>query len=126
MHDPLPSYKEIAFSFSDYGFDCPVGAWRARLDCKAWGKKRNILLFFTEVGTDKSYCACVFNETYHQPESGGIDFRDSGKPGQLFELETGKTKSGRSKLISARIIASPEEEKPSADTRTAAALVPVP
>lgn len=123
MPEPLPSYKEIGLSLKDYSFNCPVGPWRAQLVGKAWGKIRNIILFFDEVGTAKYYCVCVFNESWHKAEDGGIDFRYGGKVGEYFELETGKTRTGKTKLVAARIIASPVE--PSADAQTPDTLMPV-
>ncbi len=108
--DELPSYKELTFDFGEFSFDCPVGVWRARLRCKAWGKRRNILLYFTEIGTEKGYCISVFKETCHAADDRRIDFRRTGKKGQLFELETGKTRTGRTRFLSARIVTGPEDE----------------
>jgi len=109
--DPLPSYKELGLDFEEFPFDCPVGVWRGRLCCKAWGKRRNILLYFTEITTDKGYCLCVFNETYHAAEDGRIDFRRTGQAGQIFELETGRTRTGRTRFLSARVISETDGER---------------
>jgi len=121
MLDPLPNYKSVAW---DSTFECPVGVWRARLDAKAWGKRRNILLYFCELGTENQYCISVFNETYHAADDRRIDFRRTGEPGQLFELQTAKTRTGRTRFVSARIIAEPENNDPD-DTAAPEALMPV-
>jgi hypothetical protein len=110
--DELPSYKELTFDFGGFSFDCPVGVWRARLRCKAWGKRRNILLYFTEIGAEKGYCISVFHETYHAADDRRIDFRRTGRPGGLFELETGKTRTGRTRFLSAKVLAEAESDGP--------------
>jgi hypothetical protein len=121
--DELPSYKDLPYCF-EYTFHCPVGMWRARLDAKAGGKQRTILLYFTEEGTGKRYLIAVFNTSYYTPEDRGFDFRLQGQPGDFFELETGRTRTGRSKLLSAKII--PDERQPVADDmRTPEMLTPV-
>lgn len=122
MREPLPSYKELTFDFSEFPFDCPVGVWRARLVMKAWGKRRNILLYFSEESTGRKYCISVFDESWHKAEDGGIDFRFAGQLGELFELETAKTRTGRTKFLSARAIA---ETDKAADAPEPQALIPV-
>ena len=121
MSDPLPSYKELTFDLREYAFDCPVGVWRARLRMKAWGKISNILLYFSEEGTGKKYCISVFHGTYHSAEDRGINFRFGGQVGELFELETAKNRSGRTKFLSAQVIAGTDNQ-PAADMD---ALTPV-
>jgi hypothetical protein len=110
MLDPLPSYKELGSLAFDYTFDCPVGVWRARLDAKAWAKTRTILLYFTELETDKRYCVSVFDATYYSARDGGINFRRSGERGQVFDLETAKTRTGRTSFRAATIIGGAENE----------------
>jgi len=110
--DELLSYKHLPYCF-EYTFHSPLGIWRARLDAKAWGKQRTILLYFTEEETGKRYCIAVFNMSYYMPEDRGFDFRLQGQPGDFFELETGKTRTGRSKLVSARIL--PQERQAESD-----------
>ena len=108
MLDTLPSYTELGSRAFDYTFECPVGVWRARLDMKAWGKGRTILLYFSETTTGKKYCVCVFDATYYAAADRGINFRRRALPGQTFELKTGKTRTGRTSLLTATIIAAPE------------------
>lgn len=105
MLPDLPSHKHLTFDFAEYPFHCPVGLWRARLVMKAWGKNRNILLYFREVGTERGYCLTVFDPTLYAPRDGSINFRRTGEIGQLFELETGKTRGGRTSFLSAAIVA---------------------
>jgi hypothetical protein len=119
--DELPSYIDVP-NWREYTFRCPEGVWRARLDAKAWGKQRTILLYFTEEKTAKRYLIAVFNATYYTPEDRGFDFRLQGQPGEFFELKTGTTRTGRSKLLSASIVAPPQEETQPA---SADALTPV-
>jgi len=38
----------------------PEGTWNARLDAKAWGKKGNILLYFSALEADAKYALSVF------------------------------------------------------------------
>ena len=104
MLDPLPNYTELGTRAWDYTFECPVGVWRARLDAKAWGKGRTILLYFSETGSGKKYCVCVFDATYYAPADRSINFRRTGQPGQTFELETAKTRTGRTRFLSASLI----------------------
>ena len=106
MSDPLPSYKELNLDFAEFLFDCPVGMWRARLVMKAWGKERNLLLYFRELGTNRGHCIAVFHGTFYAPRDRRINFRHAAC-GQVFELETGKARSGRTSFLSARIIGEP-------------------
>jgi hypothetical protein len=108
MLDTLPSYTELGSRAFDYTFECPVGVWRARLDAKAWGKGRTILLYFSETGTGRKYCVCVFKATYFAAADLGINFRIMGRPGQTFEITTAKTRTGRTRFLTASIITEPE------------------
>ena len=101
--DDLPNYRDLPYRW-EYTFDCPVGVWRARLDAKAWGKQKNILLYFSEGETAKKYCISLFKTSSYGPEEDGVGFRHIGQPGQLFELETAQTRTGRTKLISAKTL----------------------
>ena len=60
----IPGYKHLSSQRFDYTFDCPAGVWIARLDAKAWGKKRNLLLYFSEMGADAAYALCENNEEW--------------------------------------------------------------
>jgi hypothetical protein len=97
-----PGYKHIENRF-EYTFTCPIGVWRAHLDAKAWGTQRNLLLYFSELGSGKKYVTSVFlTGAYpYQPAKGGVNFKTGAEPGDCFELETGQTKTGKSKLVSA-------------------------
>ena len=108
MLDPLPDYQELGSWVFTHSLDCPVGTWRARLIKKAWGKQRTILLYLCEIDSDRKYCLCVFDATFYAPADRGINFRNSGEPGQAFELTTGKTRTGRTSFLSARLIPAPE------------------
>jgi hypothetical protein len=100
----LSEYQQIA-ERGQYAFGCPVeGVWRARLDAKAWGKSKNILLYFSAVETDTKHALSVFWPNGYRPAKGGFSFRDEGEAGDMFELETAKTKTGTAKLVFARKI----------------------
>lgn len=108
MSGTLPKYQDLGSRAFNYTFECPAGRWQARLDAKAWGKGRTILLYFSELETGGKYCLCVFDASYFTPADRGINFRSFGEPGQCFELTTARTRSGRTSFLSARIIAEPE------------------
>jgi hypothetical protein len=36
-------------NWNDYEHDCPEGGWTGRLDQKAWGKSKNLILYFSDV-----------------------------------------------------------------------------
>jgi len=40
----IVGYKHLSSDRHDYSFTCPVGLWTARLDGKAWGKKKGTRL----------------------------------------------------------------------------------
>jgi hypothetical protein len=124
MPDPLPSYRELTFDFKEYPFECPDGIWRARLVAKAWGKGKNILLYFRKLDTNKGHCIAVFHSTFFAPIERAINFRQTGEPGEVFELETGKTRTGRTRFLSARLIEEPESQT-TTDKEVAGALTPV-
>lgn len=110
--DPLTSYTELGSRVFDYTFGCPVGTWRARLDMKAWGKGRTILLYFSEIAGGGKYCVCVFHVSYYAPDDRSIDFRRAGAPGQIFDLTTAKTRTGKTRFLSAGIVAAPADAFP--------------
>jgi hypothetical protein len=101
-------YKEISNRF-EYTFDCPEGVWSAHLDARAWGKQRNILLYFSELDTGKKYALGVFlTGVYpYRPGDGSLNFYSEAQPGEYFELATGQTRTGKTKLVSARKIQAP-------------------
>jgi hypothetical protein len=94
-------YKHLSIERFDYRFDCPVGVWIARLDAKAWGKKGNLLLYFSEMGTNAMYALSVFWTNGYGPERGVVNFKSDAEPGEIFELETDNTRTGTRKLVRA-------------------------
>jgi len=44
-------------NWTDYTLGCPEEKWTARLDCKSWGRGKagNMMLYFSEVGTDNKH-----------------------------------------------------------------------
>lgn len=87
----------------DYTFGCPDGEWTARLDHKAWGKKNNMLLYFTETGTGAKRWLSVFWNDGFNPRDGSFDFKNDGYVGESFVLTTGhSSKTGNPVFQSAR------------------------
>jgi hypothetical protein len=87
----------------DYPFGCPVGAWVGRLDHAAWGKSKNLILYFTNTADGERYWFSVYHAQGYKPRKGDYDFRDA-KPGMVFEIETTETKSGNPNLVNAVLI----------------------
>jgi hypothetical protein len=102
----IEGYKYID-NRREYTFACPEGVWKAHLDAKAWGKQRNLLLYFSEMESGRKYVTSVFltGALPYQPEKGGVNFKSEAEPGDYFELETAQTRTGRIKLVSARKLA---------------------
>jgi hypothetical protein len=106
----IEGYKHIGNRW-EYTFVCPEGVWKAHLDAKAWGKQRNLLLYFSEMESGRKYVISVYvtSALPYQPEKGGINFKVEAEPGDYFELETAPTRTGRIKLVLARKLATPPE-----------------
>jgi hypothetical protein len=83
-----------------YQYDCPDGTWTGRLDERAWGKSANLILYFSDIESRQKYWLSVFWDNGYRTNN-GQDFRHDAEPGDLFELTTGRTKTGKPKLISA-------------------------
>lgn len=106
----IEGYKQIDNRW-EYTFACPEGVWTAHLDAKAWGKQRNLLLYFSEVESGRKYVTSVFltGDLPYQPEKGGVNFKVEAEPGDYFELETAPTRTGRIKLVLARKLETPPQ-----------------
>jgi hypothetical protein len=109
-------YRDIA-NRDEYELDCPEGNWTARLDAKAWGKSANLILYFSDVETGRKYWLSVFFETGYRARENGYDFRNDAMPGDVFELTTKKTKSGKPSLLAAHKIS----DEASGDAKPASA-----
>ena len=90
-------------NWADYTFGCPEGQWIAQLDNKAWGKGKvqNLILYFSEVGTNKKYWFSVFWANGYRADDDGLSFKDDVEPGAVLELTTAKTKNGNPRLQAA-------------------------
>jgi hypothetical protein len=87
----------------DYAFGCPDGEWAARLDHKAWGKKHNMILYFTQFDSGEKRWLSVFWNDDFRPRDGGFDFKSEGSKGDLFTLTTIRNpKTGNPVFQSAR------------------------
>jgi len=85
-------------NWADYQFDCPEGEWTARLDNKAWGRSANLILYFSEIGTDKKYWFSVFGSKNYRPDGEGLSFKTDVEVGEVLTLTTTKTKTGNPRL----------------------------
>jgi hypothetical protein len=97
----FPSHTDFLGHY-DYSFDWPQGTVRARLDARAWGKNANLFLYFTDVETGAKYLISVFWDKGYCITRDGLSFRHDVQEGDVLELETGRTRNGRLKLVSAR------------------------
>src|SRR5262245_14168340 len=97
---------------SDYEFGCPDGAWTGRLDHKAWGKTRSMILYFSHTETGSKYWFSLFFESGYRPRDGGFDFKNDGHPGDVFLVTTGHTKTGNPVFQSAQRIDTPRQDEP--------------
>lgn len=95
-------------NWSDYTFGCPEGKWSARLDNKAWGKGKaqNLILYFSEIGTDQKFWFSVFwNKNYGADDGGGPNFKTEVEPGAVLELTTAKSaRTGNPQLKTAVLV----------------------
>jgi hypothetical protein len=89
---------------NEWIFGCPEGEWTGRLDQKAWGKSRNLMLYFTDTASGAKYWFSVFHREQYKSRDGGQDFQNDAEAGDVFALTTGKTKTGNPSLQSARKI----------------------
>jgi hypothetical protein len=97
------NYRALA-NWDDYEHGCPEGSWSGRLEQKAWGKSKNLILYFSEVATGRKYWFSVFHANGYKARDDGQNFRKEAEAGEVFELTTGKTVSGKPVLLSARKI----------------------
>lgn len=98
----LPSHTDFLGHY-DYSFDWPQGTIRARLDARAWGKNRNLFLYFTTLHTGAKHVISVFwDKGYRVRENDALSFRRDVQEGEVFELDIGTTKHGKLKLLAAR------------------------
>ena len=91
---------------ADYVFGCPEGTWTARLDEKAWGKAKagNLILYFSEVGTDRRYWFSVYQQNGYCADDGALSFKNDVEPGTMLTLTTAKTRTGNPRLKAAQRI----------------------
>lgn len=87
-----------------YQFEVPFGTWRARLDHKAWGKSKNLILYFTELETGEKYGLSVFWRDGYRTRDRKINFRDDAEPGDVFEVTIEPTKTGKYAFLATRKI----------------------
>jgi hypothetical protein len=110
----FPSHTAIQNHY-DYSFDWPKGIVRAHLDGRAWGRKANLFLYFTEIDTGhKRLISVYWTNGYRVGKKDGLSFRHDVQEGDLIELDIGTTKTGKLKLVAARKLSpymSEEEEQ---------------
>lgn len=83
-----------------YDMQAPEGPWRGRLDCLRWGKKTNLILYFTDIDTGHKHMLSVFHSNGYKSRDGVTPFRYQ-KPGTVFRLLTRRSHKGWINLHSA-------------------------
>lgn len=98
----MPQSFRTVENWADYAFGCPEGKWTARLDNTSWGRGKvgNLILYFSEIGTDNKYWFSVFWGNGYCADDEGLSFPDV-EPGTALELTTAKTKTGKPRLLAA-------------------------
>jgi hypothetical protein len=108
----MPQAHHLYEHAHDYEFGCPDGVWTARLDHKAWGRNKNMILYFTETDTGAKRWLSVFWNDAFKPRDGSFDFRNEGNSGDLFTLTTTHNpKTGNPVFTSARRFVPTSAEK---------------
>lgn len=103
MRQDIKSYVP-SDALKEYVMEAPEGKWIGRLDGHAWGQSQNLFLFFTDVEAGKKYRLSVFANKQYQPSKAGPSF-DEEPLGGLYDIQTGKSKSGFPTLLSAQRLA---------------------
>jgi hypothetical protein len=58
-----------------------------------WGKRSNLLCYFTDMATGKKYFFSFFYQDKYGPRDHSMSFRNE-RPGSLYRLQTGHTARG--------------------------------
>jgi hypothetical protein len=92
----MPQSFRTVENWADYTFGCPEGKWTPQLDNKSWGKGKvgNLILYFSEIGTDNKYWLSIFWDNGYCADDEALSFRNV-EPGSVLELTTAKTKTGK-------------------------------
>lgn len=107
----MTHFREVE-DWQDYTFGCPEGTWTARLDKKAWGKSKNLILYFSEVGTEHKYWFSVFWQNGYRGDDHSLSFKDDVAPGDVLILTTARTRTGNPRLKAAHKISGPGLPQP--------------
>lgn len=92
----------------DYSFDWPQGTVCARLDARAWGRKQNLFLYFTDIQTGaKRLISAFWTNGYCVGRNEGLSFRHDVQEGDVLELDIGTTRNGKLKLLGAKKLDAP-------------------
>jgi hypothetical protein len=84
----------------NYTYNAPEGHWTGRFDDRAWGKSRNLLVYFTDVDTNQKYRLSVFANNNYKPYQGGPSFRREAL-GNQYRVITERSKNGLPKFLEA-------------------------
>lgn len=104
MRQDIKSYAP-SDRLKEYVMDAPEGTWIGRLDEHAWGQSQNLFLFFTDAESGQKRRLSVFSNSQYQPSKGGPAF-DQEPVGGLYEIQTGKSKSGFPTFLTATRLSS--------------------
>lgn len=80
-----------------YNFNAPEGQWRGRLDYLRWGKRANLLLYFTDIDNGNKHILSVCSSNGYKARDGATPFRYQ-RPGTTFRLVTRRSRQGRARL----------------------------
>ena len=93
--------KSPPLDHADYAFGAPEGEWTGRLDYLRWGRKSNLICYFTDVDTGGKYFLSGFQREGYGPRDMSISFRYE-RIGALYRLTTGQTPQGKPAWYSAK------------------------
>jgi hypothetical protein len=101
----IAGYKHF-LAADQYEFGCPSDEWKGRLEHKAWGKRGNLILYFTDEDTGQKWWLSVFWTNAYSSKDGRTQFTQAAEIGDLFLLKTPKSRSDRPYIQSATKISS--------------------
>jgi hypothetical protein len=103
----------LELGLADYAWqDVPIGAWRARLDFKAWGKGSGLSLIccFTALDSGAKYRLTAYpgapKDRRYAPRDRGIDFSEPGIEGRVYDVGIAVSRNGTPAWHTAHLVGS--------------------
>lgn len=105
----LTTHEEYATAhLTDYIHLRKPGTYRLHLDCRAWGKRMNLICFFTELDTGKKFALqCWRHGSIYNPKRSDINFAEV-RDGTNWLCTVGANRNGNPDWVTAE----PLEEEP--------------